>query len=182
MPTVLEKCMLMYGVSRFWQLGGRSWPDWSGKCTMMPEQQSFVLYIVVGSGSQKTAPGAVFKVRLHGSLATGKKKTAPGFQKEYTAGYTVTNVWCCPIRLCVKKASALENIFIVEINKNVELKVVNIFLLNIFLSTCFNIYKFVLDAKKNRSIETVHFRTHNKQFRWEIRKSIFNYTLLSGGL
>ena len=53
---------------------------------MMPEQQSFVLYIVVGSGSKsgsrlpKTAPGAVFKVRLHGSLATGQK-TAPGFQK-----------------------------------------------------------------------------------------------------
>ena len=52
----------------------------------MPEQQSFVLYIVVGSGSKsgsrlpKTAPGAVFKVRLHGSLATGKK-TTPGFQK-----------------------------------------------------------------------------------------------------
>ena len=50
----------------------------------MPEQQSFVLYIVVGSGSksgsrlQKTAPGAVFKVRLHGSLATGQKM-APGF-------------------------------------------------------------------------------------------------------
>ena len=52
----------------------------------MPEQQSFVLYIVAGSGSKsgsrlpKTAPGAVFKVRLHGSLATGQK-TAPGFQK-----------------------------------------------------------------------------------------------------
>ena len=52
----------------------------------MPEQQSFVLYIVVGSGSKsgsrlpKTAPGAVFKVRLHGSLATGQK-TAPGFQR-----------------------------------------------------------------------------------------------------
>ena len=47
---------------------------------MMPEQQSFVLYIVVGSGSKsgsrlpKTAPGAVFKVRLHGSLATGQKR------------------------------------------------------------------------------------------------------------
>ena len=43
---------------------------------MMPEQQSFVLYIVVGSGSRlpKTAPGAVFKVRLHGSLATGQKR------------------------------------------------------------------------------------------------------------
>ena len=46
----------------------------------MPEQQSFVLYIVVGSGSKsgsrlpKTAPGAVFKVRLHGSLATGQMK------------------------------------------------------------------------------------------------------------
>ena len=46
----------------------------------MPEQQSFVLYIVVGSGSKsgsrlpKTAPGAVFKVRLHGSLATGQKR------------------------------------------------------------------------------------------------------------
>ena len=53
---------------------------------MMPEQQSFVLYIVVRSGSKsgsrlpKTAPGAVFKVRLDGSLATGQK-TAPGFQK-----------------------------------------------------------------------------------------------------
>ena len=48
----------------------------------MPEQQSFVLYIVLGSGSRlpKTAPRAVFKVRLHGSLATGQK-TAPGFQK-----------------------------------------------------------------------------------------------------
>ena len=45
---------------------------------MMPEQQSFVLYTVVGSGSKssyrlrKTAPGAVFKVRLYGSLATGQ--------------------------------------------------------------------------------------------------------------
>ena len=45
----------------------------------MPEQQSFVLYIVVGIGSKsgsrlpKTAPGAVFKVRIHGSLATGHK-------------------------------------------------------------------------------------------------------------
>ena len=47
---------------------------------MMPEQQSFMLYIVVGSGSKsgsrlpKTAPGAISKVRLHGSLATDKKR------------------------------------------------------------------------------------------------------------
>ena len=33
MPVVLEKGMLMYGVSRFWQLDGRSWPDWCGKCS-----------------------------------------------------------------------------------------------------------------------------------------------------
>ena len=55
----------------------------------MPEQQSFVLYIVVGSGSKsgsrlpKTAPGAVFKVWLHGSLVAREPcsltlKTAPG--------------------------------------------------------------------------------------------------------
>ena len=53
---------------------------------MMPEQQSLMLYIVVGRGSKngsrlpKTAPGAVSKVRLYGSSATCKK-TAPGSQK-----------------------------------------------------------------------------------------------------
>ena len=46
---------------------------------MMPEQQSLVLYKVVGSGSkngsrlQKTAPEAVSKARLGGSLATDQK-------------------------------------------------------------------------------------------------------------
>ena len=47
---------------------------------MMPEQQSLVLYIVMGSGFKnismlpKMAPGAISKVRLDGSLATGQKR------------------------------------------------------------------------------------------------------------
>ena len=49
---------------------------------MMPEQQSLVLYMVVGSSSKNAlkAPRAVSKVRLDGSLTTGRKPT-PGFQK-----------------------------------------------------------------------------------------------------
>ena len=40
----------------------------------------------------------------------------------------------------------------------------------------------VLDAEKNRLIERVLFSTHNICFDLEIRKIIFQYTLLSGGL
>ena len=39
-----------------------------------------------------------------------------------------------------------------------------------------------LGAQKNRLIETVLLSTHNICFRLEIRKIIFQYTLLSGGL
>ena len=47
---------------------------------MLLEQKSRMLYIVVGSGPKnssrlpKTAPEAIFKVRLGGSLATGQKR------------------------------------------------------------------------------------------------------------
>ena len=40
----------------------------------------------------------------------------------------------------------------------------------------------VLVAQKNSLIETVLLSTHNICFGWEIRKIIFCYTLLSGGL
>ena len=40
----------------------------------------------------------------------------------------------------------------------------------------------VLGAQKNRLIETLHLSTHNIGFGCEIRKIVFNYTLLSGGL
>ena len=40
----------------------------------------------------------------------------------------------------------------------------------------------VLGAQKNRLIETVLLSTHNTCFGWEIRKQIFQYAILSGGL
>ena len=39
-----------------------------------------------------------------------------------------------------------------------------------------------MGAQKNCLIETVLLSTHNARFRWEIRKIIFNYALISGGL
>ena len=39
-----------------------------------------------------------------------------------------------------------------------------------------------LGAQKNRLIKTVLLSTHNICFGWEIRKIIFSYSLLSGGL
>ena len=39
-----------------------------------------------------------------------------------------------------------------------------------------------LDAQKNRLIETVLLSTHNMCYGWEMRKIIFEYTLVSGGL
>ena len=39
-----------------------------------------------------------------------------------------------------------------------------------------------LGAQKNRLDETVLLSTHNICLGWEIRKIIFSYTLLSGGL
>ena len=56
-----------------------------------------------------------------------------------------------------------------------ERKIVIIFL-PINFKTC------VVDAQKNRLIETVLLSTHNICFGREIKKIVFQYTLLSGGL
>ena len=44
------------------------------------------------------------------------------------------------------------------------------------------IQAFVLDAQKNRLIETVLLSTHNICFCLEIKKIVFQFALLSGGL
>ena len=53
-------------------------------------------------------------------------------------------------------------------------------IVNIYLPMGLNIY--VLGAQKNRLIETVLLSTNNICFGQEIRKIIFKYALLSGGL
>ena len=55
------------------------------------------------------------------------------------------------------------------------LRKISIIFLPINLNMCFG-------AQKNRLIETVLLITHNICFGWEIKKIIFLYTLLSGGL
>ena len=45
-----------------------------------------------------------------------------------------------------------------------------------------SVLTYVLDAQKNRLIETVLLSTHNICFRWETRKLCLNYALVSGGL
>ena len=56
-------------------------------------------------------------------------------------------------------------------NKKNQRKIVNIFWPMILA--------YVLDAQKNRLIETVLLNTHNICFGWEIRKLFFCYALLT---
>ena len=49
-------------------------------------------------------------------------------------------------------------------------KIVNIFYPSVLT--------YVLGAQKNRLIDTVLLSTHNINFGWEIRKSIFDYTFI----
>ena len=48
-----------------------------------------------------------------------------------------------------------------------------------FIVTEYAALTYVLGAQKNRLIETVLLSTHNICFGWELRKSVFRYTLLT---
>ena len=56
------------------------------------------------------------------------------------------------------------------------------FSVKLYIFSYLSVLTFVLGAQKNRLNETVLLSTHNIWIGWEIRKLIFDYTLLSGGL